>query len=181
MRIFLAIRVFFKILFSRQLADSVRQLLRGNGTKSSNDKAKAVQKPKPVQPVVRKPERSEALTLLAALQREARFIDIVKEPLGDYSDEQIGAAARDVLRDTADVLQRFFDIQPLVEAEEGSTIEAPEDFDPQHYHLVGNVSENGPLSGQLVHPGWVARKCEVPKWSGRKESRLIIAPVEIQV
>ena len=31
------------------------------------------------------PKRNDALTLLAALQREARLIDLVQEPLGDYS------------------------------------------------------------------------------------------------
>ena len=67
--------------------------------------------PAPVRPVPAAPpaaepapRRSDAITLLAALQREARFVDLVQEPLGEYSDDQIGAAARDVLRDCREVL-----------------------------------------------------------------------------
>ena len=60
-----------------------------------------------------RPARSEALTLLAALQREARFLDLVKQPLSEFSDEQIGAASRNVLADCRAVLDRFFQIQPL--------------------------------------------------------------------
>ena len=61
------------------------------------------------------PVRNDAIGLLAALQREARFIDIVKEPLGDYSDAQVGAAARDVLRDCGAVLDRLFKLEPIVD------------------------------------------------------------------
>lgn len=175
MRIFLAISVFFKLLFSRKFADSVRAI----GKTQPKKEVKKVEKPKPAPKP--KPTRSDAITLLAALQREARLIDIMKEPLADYTDEQIGGAARDVLRDSAKVLERFFDIQPLSDAEEGATIEPPEDFDPQHYHLIGNVTGDGPMSGSMTHHGWVAQKCEVPKWNGKEKSRNIIAPIEVQV
>lgn len=177
MRIVLAIKTFFKLLFNRQFADSVRAISAGPSTATKAADKPKVEKPKPAP----KPSRSDAITLLAALQREARFVDILKEPLADYSDEQIGAAARDVLRDSAKVVERFFEIQPLSEAEEGATVETPANFDPQHYHLVGNVSGEGPMSGQMTHHGWIARKCEVPKWNGKKASQNIIAPIEIQV
>ena len=65
----------------------------------------AARKPPP------KPARSEAVTLLAALQREARFVDFIKEPLDGYSDAQIGAAARDVHRDCGKVLDRLLAIR----------------------------------------------------------------------
>ena len=46
--------------------------------------------PKPVAaPVIEKPKRSEALTLLSALQREARLVDFLMEPLDGYSDQQV--------------------------------------------------------------------------------------------
>ena len=63
--------------------------------------------------------RSDAITLLATLQREARFVDIVSEPLDGYSDAQIGAAARDVLRESGKVLNRLFSLKRVVDAEEG--------------------------------------------------------------
>ena len=178
MRIILAFKVFFKILFSGVYARSIRSLDQ-NGAAATKTAPAKVEKPKPAAPP--KPSRSDAITLLAALQREARFIDIVNEPLADYSDEQIGAASRDVLRDSAKVLERFFDIQPLSDAEEGANIDAPENHDPQKYHLIGNVVGDGPVSGQMTHHGWIAKKCEVPDWKGKSESRNIIAPIEIQV
>lgn len=177
MRLFLAFRVFFKVLFQGSFAEAVRGLEAGD--RPAQPAQPTVEKPQPrPEPA---PARSDALTLLATLQREARLVDIVQEPLADYSDEQIGSAARDVLRDTAKVLERLFDIQPLSDAEEGSTVTAPENHDPQKYHLIGNVSGNGPIEGQTTHHGWVARKCEVPKWTGKPESKNIIAPIEVQV
>ena len=84
--------------------------------------------------------RNDAINLLATLQREARFVDIVKEPLGDYSDEQVGAAARDVLRDCCVVLDRLFKLEPVVEKEEGANVEIPPGADSAHYRIAGDAS-----------------------------------------
>ena len=73
---------------------------------------------------------SEAITLLAALQREARFVDFIQESLAGYSDAQIGAAARDVHRDCGAVLERMFALRPAVAEEEGTEVEVPAGFDP---------------------------------------------------
>ena len=62
----------------------------------------------PIPLVPKPPARSEAITLLAALQREARFVDFIQESLAGYTDAQIGAAARDVHRDCGTVLKRMF-------------------------------------------------------------------------
>jgi hypothetical protein len=134
--------------------------------------------PKPAQPQA--PVRNDAITLLATLQREARFVDIVQEPLGDYSDAQIGAAARDVLRDCATVLDRLFQLAPIVEGEEGSAIEIPTDADSARFRITGNSTEST-MSAALVHHGWQAKRCELPKWSGSKDSALVVSPVELEV
>ena len=83
-------------------------------------KPQAKLEPKPVTKQPPKAARSEAITLLATLQREARFVDFIKEPLDGYSDAQIGAAVRDVHRDCGKVLDRLFAIRSLVDQEEGS-------------------------------------------------------------
>jgi hypothetical protein len=118
---------------------------------------------------------------LAALQREARFVDMIQEPLGSYSDAQVGAAARDVLRDCGRVLDRIFAVQPLVEVPEGSEVDVPADYDTGRYRLIGNVGSAPPLRGRLVHHGWIAARCEVPTWSGSAAARMIVAPQEIEV
>ena len=178
MRLGLAFRVFVAALFNATVAARLEQAL-------IEQPAKVEPKPAPPESksvVVAKPKsRSDAVTLLAALQREARFLDIVQEPLGTYSDVQIGAAARDVLRNCASVLDRFFGLQPLLRQEEGTAVEVPQGYDPQRFRLVGNVSGQPPFRGQLVHPGWIASKCELPDWSGTADSARVIAPVEVEL
>jgi|GEM_PF-308738 len=131
-------------------------------------------------PKVEAPIRSDAINLLATLQREARFIDIVKEPLADYSDAQVGAAARDVLRDCGTVLDRLFQLQPVVSEEEGAKVDIPSGKELAKFRIAGNASGDA-ASGELVHHGWRAQKCELPKWTGAKEAALIVAPAELEV
>ena len=141
---------------------------------------KAVPKPAPAkQPP--KPARSEAITLLATLQREARFVDFIKEPLDSYSDAQIGAAVRDVHRDCGKVLDRLFAIRSMVDQEEGSPIEVPPGFDAGRYRLTGNVAGDPPFHGRLVHHGWEAAEVQLPAWSGTQLSARVVAPVEVEL
>jgi hypothetical protein len=128
-----------------------------------------------------KPARSDAVTLLATLQREARFIDFIKEPLEGYSDAQIGAAVRDVHRDCAKVLDRLFAIRAMDNQEEGSTLEVPAGFDAGRYRLTGNVAGNPPFRGRLAHHGWEAGEVQLPEWSGTSQSARVIAPIEVEL
>lgn len=179
MRIFTAIRVFFRVLFNRGLADQVAQLLAGASvapgpTAESKPASKPPAAPKP-------PSRSDAVTLLAALQREARLVDFIQESLAGYSDAEIGAAVRDVHRDCAKVIQRMFDLEPILADEEGAAVELPDGFDTGCYRLTGNVVGGGPFRGVMVHHGWRAKRCEVPQWSGSAESARVVAPAEIEL
>ena len=211
MRIWVAIRAFFTVLFSRVAAERVRQALdqwaqerRQPGAGSAGaipepgpaETAAGTTVPQgPVLPLGRPatrpgakaaakpvgPTRSEALTLLAALQREARLVDLVLEPLDQYTDAQIGAAAREVLRNTAKTLDRFFALRPVLQAQEGTVIEVPRGFDPNRYRLVGQVAGQPPYRGQVVHPGWQASRCDLPTWTGPEEAAWIIAPAEVEI
>ena len=180
MRIFQAISAFFKVLLDREFAAKVQQLARGNdltAVAKTDPAPKAIASPAKPKP----PTRNDAITLLATLQREARFVDIVMEPLGNYSDAQVGAATRDVLRDCGKTLERLFDIRPVVEAEEGASHETPATLDGSRYRLAGNVTGEPPYRGQLVHHGWQAMRCELPKWSGNDDAAMIVAPVELEL
>lgn len=193
MRIWLAIRVFWRVLFSSTVAERVRQIFQevrqqpaeGLVGGRSSEAPPTVSKPAvpPAQPAAKAPSpaRSEALTLLAALQREARLVDLIQEPLDQYTDAQIGAAARNVLRDAARTLERFFGLVPVVQAPEGRFIEVPAGFDPNRYRLVGHVAGQPPYRGQLVHPGWEASRCELPTWSGSPSAARVIAPAEVEI
>ena len=125
--------------------------------------------------------RSEAIALLAALQREGRFVDFLKEELTGYSDAQIGAVARDLHRDCAKVVERMFGIKPLLSEGEGATVEVPAGFDAGRYRLAGNIGGSPPFRGALVHHGWTATTCELPEWVGGETSLRVIAPAEVEV
>ena len=181
-RLVLAIRVFFRTLFNAEMAAEVLRLFNGDGaagTVSAADRPARQKGPK--LPEAKRPSRSEALTLLATLQREARFVDFIMEPLEGYGDAQIGAVARDVHRDCGKTLQRLFAMESILAQEEGTEVEVPAGFDPGHYHLTGNVVGEPPFSGQLAHHGWTAKQCELPAWSGAEGSASIVAPVEVEL
>ena len=176
-RIYLAVRVFFLTLFKAAIARQVEQLLGG-----SQPAAGPAPPPQPKPPPASKsPARSDAITLLAALQREARFVDFIQESLAGFSDAQIGAAVRDVHRDDSAVIDRLFGLKPAVPQEEGSEVQVPKGFDAGRFRLTGNVTGEPPLRGRLVHPGWEATKCELPTWSGTKDSARVIAPAEVEI
>lgn len=175
MRVLLAIQCFFKVLFSGKFADRVRQLMQAELAGFQPDSLPQ----QPAHPAA--PKRSEAIALLATLQREARFVDIVSESLEGYADAQIGAAARDVLSDCGKVLQRLFALKPVVDTAEGESLNVPAGYDTGRYHLTGNISQEPPFAGQLTHAGWEATRCDLPAWTGSRESALVIAPAEVQI
>ena len=128
-----------------------------------------------------RPTRSDALTLLAVLQREGRLVDFLQEPIDGYSDAQIGAAVRDVHKGCSVALGRMMGLEPLVGDAEGSRITVPSGFDPQVYRLVGHVTGEPPHQGALRHHGWKAGRCVVPDWTGSDAAALVVAPAEVEL
>ena len=135
----------------------------------------------PPKPARKTPVRNDAINLLAALQREARLVDFIKEPIAGYSDAQIGAAVRDVHRDCAALLDRLFSLEAIESAAEGAEIEVAEGFDPARIRLVGNVAGQAPFRGKLCHHGWEAARCELPAWTGSDRSVLVVSPAEVEL
>lgn len=128
-----------------------------------------------------KPARSEALTLLAALQRESRLVDFLMEPLDDCTDQQVGAAVRDIQKDSRSVLERMFALKPLRSEPEGSSLAVPTGFDSGKFKLTGNVAGDAPYQGELMHSGWKASKADIPCWNGNPESAFVVAPAEVEI
>lgn len=180
-KIGLAFQVFFKTLFNATTAAQVERLFRDDALPKSNAAPAPVSTSAVAPKAEPKPSRSEALTLLAALQREARLIDLVKEPLQQYSDQQVGAAARDVLKNCGGVLDRLFDLQPVLTEAEGEAVSVPAGFEPAKYRLTGNVTGEAPFRGQLAHHGWKAAKCQLPEWTDSPAASLIVAPAEVEL
>ncbi len=178
-RIVVAFQAFFKALFNRETADRIQHALKEAPKKPKIEQPKPAEK-KP-EPPPKKPARSEAVTLLATLQREARFIDFVKEPLDTLSDEQVGAAVRDIHRNLAAAINRLFGPQPILEDEEGTQIEVPKGFDAGQYRLIGQVSGAAPYQGTLTHHGWQVATCQLPEWTGSEAAAKVIAPAEVEI
>lgn len=191
MGLMVATKAFFKLLTNSDLSASFDDFANGKlsgppaiaapvAAEATESKSKSQPAPEK-QKAAPKQGRSDAISLLAALQREARWLDLVNESLDEYSDAQIGGAARDVLRDSKTVLERMFALQPLTDAEDGAPIETPSAFDPAEYRLTGNVTGDAPFKGALTHHGWKATRCEVPTFSGSESAAMIVAPVEIEI
>jgi hypothetical protein len=178
MRLAIAFRAFFLALFNAAAAQRIAAALLPAETLSPLPGAEpAARKPEPV----KRPARSDAVSLLAALQREARFVDLVQESLDQYSDEQVGAAARDVLRDCRSVIDRLFGLQPVIVQDEGASVDVPAGFDTGRWRLTGNVAGEPPFRGRLVHHGWEASRCDMPQWAGSDAAARIVAPAEVEL
>jgi hypothetical protein len=184
MAIALAFKAFFWVLFRREAAEAVRTALANLSPASAAPPAVAERTPlapKPAEPAAAKPAgRSDALTLLSTLQREARFLDLVGESLEGFEDAQVGAAARQVIADVRKTLDRMFGIGPLLEQEEGSTVPVPKPASPVRYHVVGSNAQLA-QRGTLVHRGWKAERCQTPTWNGARDDAFVLSPAEIEV
>ena len=123
-----------------------------------------------------KPARSEAITLLAALQREGRLVDFLQEPIDGFSDAQVGAAARDVHRGCRGVLERLVKVVPAIDASEGDRVRLS-DFAAGAVQRIGGSGDEG----ELVHAGWRATETNLPDWTGDTAAADVIAPAEVQV
>jgi hypothetical protein len=184
-RVWLAIRAFFRTLFNADVAAGVRRVLEAPVAEARSVAPPAAPPvsppPKKEPPPPKRPVRNDAVALLAALQREARFVDFVQESLDGAADSQIGAVAREVHRGCRDVLARLFALKAVVEAEEGSAIDIPHGFDAGRYRLTGNVTGEPPFTGTLAHHGWEASACNLPEWTGTTEAARIVAPAEVEL
>jgi hypothetical protein len=168
-QIVLAFRAFFALLFGGKLPEDIVAHL--------GLEPKAPPPPPPPPPVT---YEDGALQLLGILQREGRILDFFMEDLTPYSDEQIGADARDVHTKSNEVLARHFAPQPVVDAVEGSAVTAPAG-DAALVKFIGNVPASGRAKGGVLrHRGWRASRAALPKLAG-KSDLAVIAPAEIEV
>jgi hypothetical protein len=125
-------------------------------------------------------DRRRSLLVMSLLQREGRLIDFLEENLQDYDDAQIGAAVRSIQENCKKSLNKYLDLQPVIEKKEGEEITVPPGFDADAIKLTGNVSGQPPFKGTLQHHGWKAGRIELPALSGTVDSD-IICPAEVEI
>lgn len=120
------------------------------------------------------------LRLLGYLQQSGRLVDFLKEEIGGFSDEEIGAAVRKIHQDCAQSIEDLVTIRPLREEQEGATVHVPKGYNPSEIKVVGQVKGEPPFSGTLIHRGWKAHKRSLPKQTGRWTAD-VICPAEIEM
>jgi len=124
--------------------------------------------------------RDGALALLALLQREGRLVDFLREPLDGFSDADIGAAARDVHRGCAKVLDQHLSLEPVMPGAEEAKVAVPKGFDPAEIRLIGEAKGEPPFRGTLRHHGWRVVDAKLPALAEGVD-RMVIAPAEVEL
>jgi hypothetical protein len=183
MRLILAIRCFWLILFGKPLP--VEVLPPAPEPAKLPPPPVAVEAKKEPAPPVKKVDtaglhRDGALAFLALLQREGRLVDFLREDLTGHDDGAIGAAARDVHRGCKKVLDQHFGFEAVLPGDEDATITVPKGFDPAEIRLVGEAKGEPPFKGTLRHHGWRATSVKLPGLAEGVD-RSVVAPAEVEV
>jgi Domain of unknown function (DUF2760) len=169
-RISQAFRSFFSILFSGVLPADIAQAF--GYSKVIPMKAAPAPAPKP-----QSGPADGAVQILSVLQRDARLVDFLMEDISAYSDEQVGAAVRDVQQQSRQALERYLKLQPVIDGVEGDFTKT-EGLASSSVKLVGNVPPSGKAPGGLLrHKGWKAEKVDLPALPPGNT----LAPAEIEV
>ncbi len=188
-RIVLAFRSFFAILFTGRLPADIAQALGFTqsrpqpAAKPSAPAAPATAAKPPTaaaKPVAQVLPSDGALQILGILQRDSRLIDFLMEDISAYSDEQVGAAVRNLHDQSRESLSRYLSLAPVIDGVEGSFTKL-ESNDPSTVKLLGNVPASGKAAGGVLrHKGWRAQRIELPPLpSGQSAS--VIAPAEVEI
>lgn len=168
-RISLAFRSFFGLLFGGSLPDSVITELGLTRRQAST--------PAPAAPKLTASDG--ALQILSILQRDARLIDFIMEDISSYSDDQVGAAVREMHDQSKQTLSRYVQLAPVIDGVEGVYTKLAS-VDPAAVKLLGNVPPQPPPGGTLRHKGWRASKVDLPAIGGKQNSQ-IVAPAEVEI
>jgi hypothetical protein len=174
-RIALAFRCFFSLLFSGSVPDDTLKVLglvrRGGAAAASKSTAA------PAAPAAKTSDG--ALQFLGILQRDSRLIDFLMEDISAYSDDQVGAAVRELHGQCKDALGRYLALAPVIDGVEGTYAKTPAD-DANLVKFIGNVPAGKPAGGTLRHKGWRVTRVDLPAIGG-KQDVTVIAPAEIEI
>jgi len=170
-----AFRAFFSLIFHGRIADDIL-------AEFAAPAAAPVRVPAaPVEARVesRVESNDRAAQILAILQRDGRLVDFLMEDLGAYSNEQVGAAVRDVHRGCRQALDKYATLAPVFDAVEGSAVTVDAGSDAARVKVVGNAAGSPPFRGVLRHRGWDATRLELPPLPAT--GRSVLAPAEVEI
>jgi hypothetical protein len=141
---------------------------------------KLVHAPTPEPVVLKEATPDAALQLLGLLQKEARFIDFIKEDIASFSDADIGVAARVVHEGCNKAINEHFTLSVVRNEQEGAKVTLLEGFDAAAVRLTGNIVGAAPFTGTLVHKGWQVTGIRLPKLT-LGHNAAIVAPAEVEL
>ncbi len=141
---------------------------------------KIVQTPAPEPVVLKEATPDAALQLLGLLQKEARFIDFIKEDVTAYSDADIGVAARVVHEGCNKAINEYFTLDTVRSDQEGSKVTLAKGFDAAKVRLTGNIVGQAPFTGTLIHKGWQVTDIRLPKLTAGHNAK-IVAAAEVEL
>lgn len=107
-------------------------------------------------------------------------MDFLQQEVSQFTDVQIGQAARVVHAGCRRTLLRYLEVEPVLEQAEGEPTTLQDGFDPSAIKLVGNVVGSAPFKGVLRHKGWRAREIRLPETLADHDYR-ILAPAEVEL
>ncbi|MDR2333369.1 MAG: DUF2760 domain-containing protein [Burkholderiaceae bacterium] len=199
-RIAIAIGSFFAILGNARLASDITRLRGGEALAADvpAPEPREVRIEVPVEKIIetrvevpvekivertiqlRVPTDTAALQVLGLMQREARFVDFIQEDVKNYTDAEIGAAARVVHEGCRKVLKEHFTLVPVRDEAEGSRITVAPGFDTTAIRLTGNVVGQAPFTGTLTHRGWKVSRMQLPQLTDEKAAETL-AQAEVEL
>ncbi len=141
---------------------------------------KIVHAPAPEPIILKEASADAALQLLGLLQKEARFIDFIKEDISQFSDADVGMVARVVHEGCHKAILGHFTLAPVKTETEGQSVTVPAGFDASQVRLTGNIVGGAPFTGKLIHKGWQVTDTRLPKLT-QGYNAAVIAPAEIEL
>lgn len=122
---------------------------------------------------------------IARLQEKGRFLDFIMDDIAAYDNESVGAAARIVHQGCCDVMHDSFTIETIFPGEEMEEITLADNYDSHLFRLVGNVPENAPYEGHVLHRGWKTTRVNLAQVVNTEEhietARSIMAPADVEI
>ncbi|HTR49425.1 MAG TPA: DUF2760 domain-containing protein [Kofleriaceae bacterium] len=182
----LAFLCFWKVLFGKKLpADLFEPVAPALPAPKPEPERAREREPEPrpadkPKPSAAAQHREGALALLAILQREARFVDFVRDSVDGASDADIGAVAREIHRGCRKVIDQYLTMEPVMPGDEGTAVTVPKGFDPAEVRLSGEAKGEAPYRGTLRHHGWRVVDAKLPVLADGVD-RTVIAPAEVEL
>ncbi|WP_159308702.1 DUF2760 domain-containing protein, partial [Klebsiella pneumoniae] len=100
--------------------------------------------------------------------------------VSQFSDEEVGAAARVIHSGGQKVLREYLTLSPIRSEQEESRISVEAGFNTQEIRLTGQVTGQAPFVGTLIHKGWRADSITLPKLADNYDTS-ILAPAEVEL